>query len=52
MARAAAVQLPPGHADKESSASQAAQERHGEQFRATAMLPSSPCLARDLEISI
>lgn len=51
-ARGAAAQHPPGQADKESSASTASQERHREQFGATPTLPSSPRLARDLEISI
>lgn len=51
-ARAATVQHPPGHAAKESSASPASQERHGEPSGATPTLPSSLCSARDLEISI
>lgn len=52
MTRDAAVQLPPGHANKENSARPASQERHGEGFGAMGTLPSSPYLVRDLEISI
>lgn len=51
-ARAATAQHPLGHADKESSASSASQERRAEKSGATPTLPSSPRLARDLQISI